>query len=127
MKRLQVGKLSDRLANFLKMEKFLLKESGAGVRGGFIYRNLQQIVRQGQIFQFLISPVAEHIAELQQPVAGDIDMRELGAGAEGALRYTLNSVSAEVEDLDLHQGVQLVNLHKQSIIRTCHRIVVGKE
>ena len=84
-------------------------------------------MRQGQIFQFLISPVAEHIAELQQPVAGDIDMRELGAGAEGALCYTLNSVSAEVEDLNLHQGVQLINLHKQSIIRMCHRIVVGKE
>ena len=84
-------------------------------------------MRQGQIFQFLISPVAEHIAELQQPVAGDIDMRELGAGAEGALRYTLNSVPAEVEDLNLHQGVQLINLNKQSIIRMCHRIVVGKE
>ena len=34
MKWLQVGKLSDRLANFLKMEKFLLKESGAGVGWG---------------------------------------------------------------------------------------------
>ena len=74
-------------------------------------------MRQGQIFQFLISPVTEHIAQLQQPVARDIDMRELGAGAEGALRYTLNFVPAEVEDLNLHEGVQLINLNKQSIIR----------